>query len=456
MSGRERTALSLSLLQLAGAAVLVVVLRDVGAWDPVILTLLTAFALIGDRLEVNTKVVTVSGAFLAVGLAMVLLGPVPAALVGALTIGADSARRRPAAWRIASNLSTFTVFPLLGGWLVHELAGKWHVSQSDVNFSLIVIGVFVLANGLNFVQVAITHKIVDRISILKATTSFYLPVLPSQVAVGALAAAIIYAHAHGGGVALGLLVGVVVLYQYLLRELLLSKERAEQLGARTKQLASLQVGVLTAMLQTLSLRDKMTARHCAAVARYAREIAREAGRSEEEQELVHTAGLLHDIGKFIFPDHILLANRKLDDADWEIVKKHPAQGARVVRQVDGYGPIADIILAHHERIDGKGYPNGLAGEEIPLLSRMISIADTYDVMTARDSYREPVSPAEAIEELIRVSDAQLDAELVQVFLRVLERKGVAFHHADDADFETELDMERRVREFAEPRSASAA
>jgi HD-GYP domain-containing protein (c-di-GMP phosphodiesterase class II) len=87
---------------------------------------------------------------------------------------------------------------------------------------------------------------------------------------------------------------------------------------------------------------------------------------------------------------------------------------------------------------------------------MISIADTYDVMTARDSYRDPVSPQEAIDELVRVSGAQLDADLVQVFLRVLERKGVAFHHADDADFEHELDMERRVREFAEPRSASAA
>jgi putative nucleotidyltransferase with HDIG domain len=201
------------------------------------------------------------------------------------------------------------------------------------------------------------------------------------------------------------------------------------------------------------LRDKMTARHCAAVARYAREIAREAGYGEADQELVHTAGLLHDIGKFIFPDHILLADRKLDDEDWEIVKKHPAQGAKVVRQVDGYGPVADIILAHHERIDGRGYPRGIAGDDIPVHSRMISIADTYDVMTARDSYREPVSPAEAIEELERVSGAQLDADLVQVFLRVLERKGVAFHHADDADFESELDMERRVREYAEPRAA---
>jgi putative nucleotidyltransferase with HDIG domain len=453
MRDPRRTSLAISLVQLAAAAAAAVAVAGVGEWDTVIFALLVAFAIIGDRLEVNTKVVTVSGAFLAVGLAMVLLGPLPAAAIGAATMAVDSFRRRPPLHSVASNLATFTIFPLIGGWLIQSVGDSWNVEQTDVNYALLVIGVFIIANGINFLQVALTHRIVDGVPMLHATRSFYLPVLPSQVAVGTLAAGIVYAHAHGGGVALGLLVGIVVLYQYMLRELLLSKERAEQLGARTKQLASMQIGVLTAMLQTLSLRDKMTARHCAAVARYAREIAREAGYSEADQELVHTAGLLHDIGKFIFPDHILLADRKLDDEDWEIVKKHPAQGAKVVRQVDGYGPVADIILAHHERIDGRGYPNGLAGDNIPALSRMISVADTYDVMTARDSYRDPVSPQEAIEELIRVSGAQLDADFVQVFLRVLDRKGVAFRHADDADFESELDMERRVREYAEPRAA---
>jgi putative nucleotidyltransferase with HDIG domain len=328
------------------------------------------------------------------------------------------------------------------------------VGPSDTNFAIVVFVAFIVANLVNFLQVAMTHKLVDGQSMLRATRSIYLPILPSQFAVALLAAVIVYAHAHGGGVAMVLLVGIVVLYQYLLRELLLSKERADTLGERTKQLASLQVGVLTAMLQTLSLRDKMTARHCAAVARYTRELAREHGCDEHEQDLAHTAGLLHDIGKFIFPDRILLADRKLDDEDWEIVKRHPAQGAKVVRGVDGYGPVADIILAHHEKIDGKGYPNGLKGDDIPLISRMISVADTYDVMTARDSYRDPVSPAEAVAELHRVSGTQLDGHLVELFVKMLERKGVAFHHGDDADFESELDLERRIRKYAEPRPSA--
>src|SRR5437867_3655239 len=112
--------------------------------------------------------------------------------------------------------------------------------------------------------------------------------------------------------------------------------KGEQLSARTKQLASLQVGVLSAIMHTLDLRDRMTARHCAAVARYAREIAIAAGFSKREQELVHTAGLLHDIGKFIFPDRILKHDTKLTEEDWQIIRMHPYQGSRVVRQMEGY------------------------------------------------------------------------------------------------------------------------
>lgn len=447
----RRGALLLSLAQCAAAIVAAVLLFEESTWHTWIFVFLLGFALVGDRLEVETRMVTISGAFLAIALAMVMLGPVPAMVIGLITTGVDALQRRPLPVYVISNIATFMTFPLLGGGLVYDLGDRLNLAPTDMEFGFIVIGAFLCANTVNFVQVATTRRFVDGTPVWQTTRLVHLPLFPSQIAVAMLAAVIVYAHAHGGGVALVFLVGVVVLYQYLLRELLLSKERAETLETRTTQLASLQVGVLTAMLQTLSLRDKMTARHCAAVARYTRELAREYGCTEEDQELGHTAGLLHDIGKFIFPDSILLGRNKLTDEEYEIVKKHPAQGAKVVRGVDGYGPVADIILAHHERIDGRGYPRGLPGPEIPLLSRMISVSDTYDVMTARDSYRDPVSPAEAVAELRRVSGTQLDGELVEMFIRLLERKGVAFHHGDDADFESELDLERRIRKHAEPR-----
>jgi putative nucleotidyltransferase with HDIG domain len=204
------------------------------------------------------------------------------------------------------------------------------------------------------------------------------------------------------------------------------------------------------MVRTLSLRDQFTARHSAAVARYAHAIAQADGCSDDELRTVHTAGLLHDLGKFAFPDRILLADNGLTDEDYELVKEHPAQGADLVRSVEGLGEIAGVILAHHERIDGKGYPLGLRGEEIPPLARMISVGDVYDVLTARDTYRTPVSSAEAIAELRRVAGSQLDAHFVELFVAILEREGIGFAHAANADFEAELAIEQRIRELARP------
>jgi putative nucleotidyltransferase with HDIG domain len=192
----------------------------------------------------------------------------------------------------------------------------------------------------------------------------------------------------------------------------------------------------------------MTARHSAAVARYAREIAKSMGLTEAEQELAHTAGLLHDIGKFVFPDSILKGNSRLTDEEYEIVKMHPFHGAQVLAQIEGYGPVANIVLAHHERIDGTGYPNGMPGDRIPVIARIISVADTYDVMTSRDSYRKPVTSQTAIAELRRVSGTQLDGEVVEVFVKILSEKDVAYRHGEDADFEVELALERRVTEYA--------
>jgi len=202
------------------------------------------------------------------------------------------------------------------------------------------------------------------------------------------------------------------------------------------------------VIETLALRDRMTARHSAAVARYARAMAVELGLSAEMQELVHTAGLLHDIGKFAFPDSILLAERPLSEEQWEIIRRHPGDGARIVRRVEGYGPVADIVLSHHERWDGAGYPRSLAGEEIPLAARLIAAADAYDVLTARDSYRRPVSPAPAVAELRRKAGSQFDPEVIDVFTRLLESQQLSFGHADDVDFEAELAFEHRVRHIA--------
>ncbi|QEC50255.1 HD domain-containing protein [Baekduia soli] len=420
-------------------------------WHPIGLVVgLLPLMVLSEALAIETKSLRLSGGFIVVVLATALLGPAPALALQMVALTVDAIRRPlPRDLRLA-NLCSGSVYPIVGALLVRALGLP---TANDLDFALGVFAVFFVTNTVNFSTIAIPFSITHGVSLRKQVVTAFLPMLPAEALAGALTVTIAVTYRAVGATALAALFIVLFLFQVLTRELLLSQRRAEELETRSTQLASLQVGVLSAMLQTLSLRDRMTARHSAAVARYARAIAAEIGCSEIEQELVHTAGLLHDIGKFAFPDRILLANRKLDDDDWNIVRTHPYQGARLVRRIDGYGPVAEIILAHHERIDGRGYPRGLVGEEIPIFARMISIADTYDVMTARDSYRTPVPQAEAFAELRRVSGAQLDGDLVEVFIGILGRRDLTFQHTTDADFEHELDFDRRVLGYSLPLAA---
>lgn len=435
------------LLVVAGLAVW---RAPVGNWDIGLFAVLLAFSVFSDLTAVSTESkVKVSGSFLALVVAMVFLGGTPAALIGVVTILAGWIRWRDDWHYLLNNLLTYALFPLVGGIAFQEGVDALGLTAADPAFYLCVFALFQLALAINFMMIASYGCYVERSSF--ATKLRVLPpVLPSEFASAMLAVAVAYIYHEIGIAAIALFGVVLVTFQYLLGQLLLSQQRAAELELRSKQLASFQVGMLSAMLRTLDLRDQMTARHSAAVARYSRAIAQRAGYSRREEELVHIAALLHDIGKFILPDRILKANVPLTDEDWMLIKRHPQQGARVVSSLDGYGPVAEIILAHHERIDGKGYPRGLAGDEIPELARIISVADTYDVMTARDSYRTPMSSHDAIVELRRVAGKQLDARFVEVFIELLEGKDVSFQHGEAADFEKELALESRIAETASP------
>jgi putative nucleotidyltransferase with HDIG domain len=431
-------------------------LSDQQDWRPVSLfVLLLMLAIVSESFRLETTRIKVSAAFLSLVLAMTLLGPAPAACLGALVMIWSCARKRSPWQSWLANVSTYVCFTVVGGFAFEALDGKSMLESSAPEYMLLVFSLFMATNVLNFLLIAVDFRVFEGWRVLGSVRQIYLPLLPVEFATGLLTAGVAYAYQGDSLPVIGLLAVICLVFQYLLRTALSSMERKDQLEGRTRELASLQVGLLGTVLQTLSLRDKMTARHSAAVARYSREIARELGLSERDQDVVHTAALLHDIGKFIFPDSILFANTRLTEAELEIVRLHPEQGARLVARMEGYGPVAEIILAHHERIDGNGYPSGLVGEQIPLAARIISVADTYDVMTSRDSYRAPVSSREAVEELRRVSDAQLDAVVVETFIRLLERRSVTFRHADDADFEHELNLERRVQDYAAPRVLAA-
>lgn len=389
-----------------------------------------------------------------VGLAMALLGPAPAVAIcwvsrildATLTDGIRLRGRRLA---LVWNLGMY-VNVLIGSLLIRAAVNAG-MSRESAGFALVVVAAISAANVINFLLAAVWFRSGTGTPVGTQFMREFVPAIPWIAAPNFLAGALVALYIHAGPGSLLLSLALVGAFYALLMELLNSQLRREELEHRTLELASLQVGVLVTMVRTLSLRDRFTARHSAAVARYAFTIAQAAGCSEDELRAIHTAALLHDIGKFAFPDRILMASGGLTDEDHTIVRAHPEHGADLVRSVQGLEEIASIILAHHERIDGTGYPRGLREEDIPAMSRMISVGDVYDVMTSRDTYRHPISSEDAIAELRRVSGTQLDARFVELFVDVLERGDVDFRHGEDADFEAELAIETRVGELARPR-----
>jgi putative nucleotidyltransferase with HDIG domain len=423
-------------------------------WRPLSLILvLAALALVGERLSVTVRGQHLTAAFVAETLMMTLLSPGTAVIVGCVTeVFVCVALRRQSLKRTPVLVGITATYLGSGAMLARllapgALAPGGHTSH-NATLALVVFGVFMVANALNFALVAVNHRILSQRPFWAQWRNLFLPMLPGQVATAALTAILAVAYLDLGFAALAGLVLVLLIFQSLAVALLRSEERADQLEARTIRLASLQVGVLTTLVETLALRDRATARHSAAVARYARDLARHRGLDAAQQDLVHTAGLLHDIGKFALPDNVLHA-KELSEQERSTIRRHPQEGAMLVGRLDGYGPVSDIILYHHENVDGSGYPAGLIGNEIPLLSRMLSVCNVFDTLTARDSYRAPRTAQDAVAELRRVSGQQLDGDVVEQFVAMLEQDGQATVRAENANFAEELAFESRVRHVAD-------
>jgi putative nucleotidyltransferase with HDIG domain len=270
-----------------------------------------------------------------------------------------------------------------------------------------------------------------------------LGLAPTWAINAALIATIAELYAQGGFLVLLFAVLNVVAFTYMARLVITAQER-------TREYASLSWGVLSSLVRTLDERDSRAARHCAAVAAFSRDIAAQAGMSKRDQELAHTAGLLHDIGKFALSDRVMERGGRLEDADWRGIRRHPEIGASLLTDIGVYGPVAEIVLAHHERPDGRGYPNGVTDEAIPPIAKIVAVAEVYDTLTAPDTYRTPMTSFEALRELRRVAGTQLDGTYVEALATLLSGRGTEYRHADEADFDRELDMERRMREAVAP------
>ncbi|MDQ1004843.1 putative nucleotidyltransferase with HDIG domain [Neobacillus niacini] len=178
-------------------------------------------------------------------------------------------------------------------------------------------------------------------------------------------------------------------------------------------------GIVKGVIATIELKDPYTRGHSERVAKYALELATEIGKfTKEEQKSFYYACLLHDIGKVNIPDQILMKPGKLTNEEFDIIKSHPVVGAEAVKNVEGISDNIDVIRYHHERWDGKGYPDQLKGEEIPLLARVSSVADAFDAMTSSRSYRKAMPVDEAYRRILEGKGSQFDPTLVEAFKRI--------------------------------------
>jgi putative nucleotidyltransferase with HDIG domain len=195
-----------------------------------------------------------------------------------------------------------------------------------------------------------------------------------------------------------------------------------------------------ALLAALDARDRYTAGHSAAVAIYARDIARQLSLSDEDQRVAHLSGLLHDIGKVGLPPGLLERSGALTPDERRQMEEHPEIGERILAKAEGLDELARIVRHHHERVDGTGYPDGLAGEEIPLFARIVAVAEAYNAMTSDRPYRDAMPTRVARLQLMQGAGSRFDAEVVAAFEAILAEAADDYRTATREDFNVSAEI----------------
>lgn len=200
----------------------------------------------------------------------------------------------------------------------------------------------------------------------------------------------------------------------------LQKDLASEVEKKSRQNEELFLGIVKSLAAAIDAKDTYTNGHSVRVAEYSAEIARRAGYDVSALQRIYITGLLHDVGKIGIPDAIINKNGKLDDEEYAIIKTHPEKGAAILSNIQDMPELSIGARWHHERFDGRGYPEGLMGEDIPEMARIIAIADAYDAMTSNRSYRRSLPQEVVRAEIEKGKGTQFDPIFAEIMLRMID------------------------------------
>jgi putative nucleotidyltransferase with HDIG domain len=376
---------------------------------------LISVAALSERGRVQLSGTTESSiALLPVIFAAVVLGPLAALLVGAGSLLGDF---RPPYMKLTVYTCTRAITGALAGFAA---LGATEIFDGKFGQIAAATGIAaVVAEVADTAFAAVTHRLRGNGTMMNAVrviAPLILAALPMYVPVVAILAA---AYTQVSAWTLPLFLVPALAAQRLFALYREQRELTGELRLANGRLERAGLSFASALVAALDARDQYTAGHSAAVAKYSQDIAARLGLSDEDQQLAHLCGLVHDIGKVGLPPGLLEKPGPLTLEERRQMEEHPAVGERILSNVENYTDIARIVRHHHERVDGNGYPDGLVGDDVPLISRILAVADAYDAMTSDRPYREAMPSRVARLRIAQAVDSQFDTTVVAAFEAIL-------------------------------------
>jgi putative nucleotidyltransferase with HDIG domain len=403
--------------------------------QPILVGVLGLLAIAAERESIYlTPTVEVSIASLLFVFAAVVLGPLSGAIVAGVGLLADLPRRDVAQPVLRWIVWTSIRF-LATGWAGLGAAAVLAAGRGDFwALFVAVAAAFLTETSVDL----ILHPVAPTIRGTGSHVTFLRSVGPALIASVPLQTPVVAVLAYSYRTLSPWSVVLFAIPAFAAQRLLLlyrqQRVTAEALSNANTRLASANLSFATALVATLDARDQYTAGHSAAVAIYARDIARRMGLSEREQELAHLCGLVHDVGKIGLSAGLLEKPGALTLDERRQMELHSEIGERILRNVADYAEIAEIVRHHHERVDGNGYPDKLVHTEIPLLARIISVADAYNAMTSDRPYRDAMPSRVARLRLAQAAESQFDTAVIAAFEAILAGASEAYRMGADPDF----------------------